>query len=71
MHMIGDVARHLGHVMRGGRREGEVDGFLGEDFLVEGGARSQRIDLVELRIVALDVRLVVDGPEELAEIIAG
>ncbi len=57
--------------MRGGRREGEVDGFLGEDFLMEGGARSQRIDLVELRIVALDVRLVVDGAEELAEIIAG
>ena len=38
---------------------------------MEGGARSQRIDLVELRIVALDVRLVVDGAEELAEIIAG
>ncbi len=57
--------------MRSGCREGEVEALGGEDLLMERGAGGVGVDLVELCVIALDVGLIVDRAEKLAEVIAG
>src|SRR5947209_8439406 len=58
VHVVAEVARHFRNVMRCGCGEGEVEALGREDLPMKGGAGGVGVNLVELRIIALDVGLI-------------
>src|SRR4029077_15424671 len=68
--VAGDVAGILRNVVRGGGGEAEMKGARGENRLMKGGTPGENVEIVDLRVVASDVGLNVDHPEDLAEIVA-
>src|SRR6266852_8618005 len=68
--MVGNVAGIARNVVGRRRRETEMKAVHRKDRLMEGGAGGEDVEIVDLGIIAGDVRLSVDHPEDLAEIVA-
>src|SRR5262249_46572365 len=69
VHMIADVARRLGNVVGRCCGEGEIEAFARKDRLMERCSRREGVNVRNLAVVALEVRLVMDVAEDLAEVV--